>query len=193
MLIGITGQIGAGKTTAANILKTMGAVVIDADEIGRSVVESNPQLLRKLVKSFGNQILTKAGNLRRKNLAELAFANSKNRKLLNRLVHPYLLKELRKKLKNEHNNNRVVVVDAALLLDWNLDRVVDSTLVISCNKDKRLGRLLRRGLTRVDAINRMINQLPYRTYQNRADRVILNSSTQSDFERKVREWGRQFF
>ena len=89
MLIGITGQIGAGKTTAADILKAMGAVVIDADKIGRKVVETNPKLIQKLVRAFGPQILTPAGNLRRKKTAEIAFSYNKNRKLLQILVHHY--------------------------------------------------------------------------------------------------------
>jgi dephospho-CoA kinase len=193
MLIGITGQIGAGKTTAANVLKKMGAVVIDADKIGRAVVETNPQLLRKLTKSFGNQILTASGNLRRKKLAEVAFANRKNRKLLNKLVHPYLLRELRQELMKALRKNSVVVVDAALLLDWNLDELMDQTLVISCGKDKRVARLVKRGIAESDALARMKNQLPFSEYQNRANRVILNNSTKSSFQRKVREWGRESF
>ncbi|MCH7690433.1 MAG: dephospho-CoA kinase [candidate division Zixibacteria bacterium] len=193
MLIGITGQIGAGKTTAANILKAMGAVVIDADKIGRKVVETNPKLIQKLARAFGPQILTPMGNLRRKKTAELAFSSEKNRKLLNSLVHPYLLRELKKQIKRNLDKNKVIVIDAALLLDWKLDNVVDLTLVIGCSKEKRMTRLLKKGLSKSDALARMKSQLPFRDYQKRADKVILNSSTAAAFKRKVQKWADSYF
>ncbi len=193
MLIGITGQIGAGKTTAADILKAMGAVVIDADKIGRKVVETNPELIQKLARAFGPQILTPAGNLRRKKTAEIAFSSNKNRKLLNSLVHPFLLNELRKQIKRNLAKKKVIVIDAALLLDWKLNNVVDVTLVIGCSQVKRLARLLKRGLSKSDALARMKSQLPFRDYQRRADRVILNSSTEAAFKRKVRKWAGSYF
>ena len=193
MLIGITGQIGAGKTTAANILKAMGAVVIDADKIGRKVVETNPKLIQKLAGAFGPQILTPAGNLRRKKTAEIAFSSSKNRNLLNSLVHPFLLRELKKQIKRSLSKKQVVVIDAALLLDWKLDNLVDVTLVIGCSQEKRLARLMKRGLSKSDVLARMKSQLPFRDYQKGADRIILNSSTKAAFKRKVQKWADSFF
>ena len=193
MLIGITGQIGAGKTTAANILKAMGAVVIDADKIGRKVVETNPKLIQKLAGEFGPQILTPTGNLRRNKTAEIAFSNERNRKLLNSLVHPFLLKELRKQIKINLRKKKVAVIDAALLLDWKLDNVVDVILVIGCSKEKRLTRLIKRGLSKSDALARMKSQLPFRDYQKHADRVILNSSTEAALKRKVQKWANRYF
>ena len=193
MLIGITGQIGAGKTTAANILKVMGAVVIDADKIGRKVVENSPRLIPKLARAFGPQILTPTGNLRRKKTAEIAFSSEKNRKLLNRLVHPYLLREIKKQIKRKLGKKNVVVIDAALLLDWNLDNIVDLTLVIGCSKEKRTTRLMKRGLSKSDALARMKSQPAFRDYQERADRVFTNSTTIAALKRKVQEWGRRFF
>ena len=193
MLIGITGQIGAGKTTAANILKAMGAVVIDADKVGRIIVETNPKLIQKLARAFGPQILTPMENLRRKKTAEIAFSSEKNRKLLNSLVHPYLLKELKKLIKRNLAKNKVIVIDAALLLDWKLDNIVDLTLVIGCSKEKRMTRLLKKGLSKSDALARMRSQLPFRDYQKRADRVITNSSTITVLKRKVQEWADSYF
>lgn len=193
MLIGITGQIGAGKTTAANILKAMGAVVIDADKIGRKVVETNPKLIRKLARVFGPQILTPSDKLRRTKTAEIAFSSERNRKLLNSLVHPYLLKELMRQVRINLSKKKVVVIDAALLLDWKLENLVDQTLVISCSKKKRLTRIIKRGLSKYDALARMKSQLPFRDFQKRADRVILNSSTEAAFKRKVQKWADSYF
>ncbi|HKK19911.1 MAG TPA: dephospho-CoA kinase, partial [candidate division Zixibacteria bacterium] len=75
MIIGITGMIGSGKSTAARILESLGAVVIDADQIGREVVEKDPRVLHRLARQFGNGILTRSGKLDRAALASLAFAD----------------------------------------------------------------------------------------------------------------------
>ena len=185
MLIGITGQIGSGKSTAANILKNMGMAVIDADKIGKKVVDQIPALLKKLVKAFGPKILTKAGNLRRKKLAELAFENEKSQKRLNAIVHPFLLKELFRQIKEYSQKTNHVVVDAALLLDWKLDKKMDITIVIHASQKDRLKRLCDRGISQADALSRQKAQLPYSEYRKRANILILNNQTEFELKNKL--------
>jgi len=185
MLIGITGQIGAGKSTAAQILKSFGAAVIDADKIGHDVVNNNPSLLRKLVKAFGKSILTKSGNLNRKKLAVLAFESELSKDKLNRLVHPYLLRKLHRQIKNKSERFKIVVIDAALLLDWNLDKDMDLNLVIHTSRKRRLEFLKKRGITRRDALARESRQLKYAEYRKRADTLIFNNSTQKMLVKKL--------
>lgn len=185
MLIGLTGQLGSGKTTAAAFFKRMGATVIDADRIGREVVEESHALLKKLVRTFGHDILDKKGRLIRKRLAMVAFASRENHARLNTLVHPYLLKKLRKQLSQAEKKQKIVVVDAALLIDWRLDREMDYVLVIHASLQKRLERLIRRGITRQDTRARLKRQLPFRIFQKRADRVILNNGSIADLEKKL--------
>jgi len=188
MLIGLTGQIGSGKTTAAKIFKKLGAVVIDADLIGREVVDESSPLLKNLVKAFGSEILDKNGRLKRKKLASIAFATKENHIRLNELVHPYLLRELRLRTRKALKENELVVIDAALLLDWGLDKEMDRVLVIHTSLEKRLARLAARGISRADALARQKAQLPFREFQRRADRVILNNGTTQDLERKIRKF-----
>ncbi|MEW5995369.1 MAG: dephospho-CoA kinase [Candidatus Zixiibacteriota bacterium] len=188
MLIGITGQIGAGKTTAAKILASFGAAVIDADRIGRQVVERSAELRRKLVRAFGPEILTRTGRLKRKKVAALAFANQDAKKRLNKLVHPYLLKELRRRLRQKARQKEIVIVDAALLPDWHLDREMDVVLVIHASLKTRLSRLKARGISRRDALARQRAQLPYSEYRHRADRVILNNSSIANLRAKLDKW-----
>jgi len=190
MLIGLTGQIGAGKSTAARIMARLGAAVIDADQIGREVVESSATLRRKLARAFDPRIIGTHGQVRRKKLAALAFADRKAKVTLNSLVHPYLLKELRRQVKDLLRTGRVVVIDAALLLDWNMDREVDFVLVIHASRTERLKRLRSKGISPQDVRARERAQLPYREFQKRADRVILNNGMPADLERKVAEWYR---
>jgi dephospho-CoA kinase len=191
MVIGVTGQIGSGKSTAAAILGALGAVVIDADRIGREVVDKNPQLRQRLADEFGDDVLTSEGNLRRKRLAAKAFANAEAKAKLNELVHPYLLDELRQRVNQWEARGRVVVIDAALLLDWKLDYEIDYTLVIHAGLDTRLSRLAERGISRADTLARQQAQLPFTEYRRRADRVILNRGSIDDLRRKLSEWWRQ--
>ena len=188
MLIGVTGQIGSGKSTVVNILKSFGAAVVDADKIGHVVVNENPALLRKLVKVFGESILTNNGNLNRKKLALLAFESEKAKNRMDRLVHPYLLKELRRQIQVKSRKYKVVVIDAALLLDWNLDKEMDLTLVIHTSRKRRLEFLEKRGIDRKDALARESRQLAYRIYRKRADVFIFNNSTQKVLFEKLKKF-----
>lgn len=177
MLIGLTGQIGAGKSTAAGILADMGAHIVDADLIGKEVVDKSAQLRAKLARRFGPEIFDKRGFLKRSRLAQLAFATEESKQALNDLVHPYLLKELRRQAKAALKKHDLVVVDAALLLYWQMDREVDFVLVIHASKQSRFARMAKRGITETDALARQQAQLPYSEFQKRADRVILNNRT----------------
>lgn len=189
MVVGLTGQIGSGKSTAANILTSMGAVVVDADRIGRDVVEQTPVLMKKLVREFGDEILNKSGNLNRKKLAALAFQNHQTKQKLNALVHPYLVKELRRQLRTLSRTYELVVIDAALLLDWKLDREIDAVIVVHASQRVRLNRLEKRGISRRDALARQRAQLPLSEFRRRADYWVTNNSTpgalRSEFERII--------
>ena len=186
MLIGLTGQIGAGKTTVARMLAAMGAVVIDADRIGREVVERTPALLKRLAREFGSDILTPTGRLRRKRLAELAFASDERKAALNRLVHPYLLRELRRQVRAALRTADLVVIDAALLLHWGMDDEVDEIWVVHASLKDRLARLAERGISAKDALARQRAQLPFAEFRRRADRVLLNNTSTANLEAKVR-------
>ena len=188
MLIGLTGQIGAGKSTAAAVFKKTGARIIDADRIGREVVNNSALLRKRLKQAFGPEIFDKNGNLKRKTLAEKAFASSANHAQLNSLVHPCLLKELRRQMRTAEKSYRLVVIDAALLLDWNLDREMDFVLVIHTSLEKRIQRLIKRGISRKDARARLKTQLPLSVFRDKADRLILNNGTEGELERKIKVW-----
>jgi len=186
MVIGITGLIGSGKSTAARILKSLGAAVIDADKIGRQVVDQNPELLDKLVRQFGNGILSRGGRLNRKKLASLAFESEKARLRLDRAVHPYLLGELKKQLRTHKAQRNLIVIDAALLLNWNLDRIIDLVIMIHASEKDRLTRLAKRGISSRDARARQKQQLSYADQRRRANHVIMNNGTEKQFEDKLR-------
>ncbi|HOD65803.1 MAG TPA: dephospho-CoA kinase [candidate division Zixibacteria bacterium] len=151
MLIGLTGLIGAGKSTAARILESFGAVVLDADEIGREVVEASLPLRHRLAEAFGADVLTVDLDLDRKKVAERAFAGEESRRRLNEIVHPYLLHELDSRMRRLAKRCPVVVVDAALLTEWRLHQRMDYTIVIDAPEQVRLDRLAARGMAPSEA------------------------------------------
>lgn len=186
MLIGLTGQIGAGKTAVANLLQQCGAAIIDADQIGREVVEKNPNVLNALVKKFGREILTPKGKLNRQRLAELAFVSETSRKALNRIVHPQLVKTIRKQAKLLAKKYPVVVIDAALLLEWKMEKTVDLVLVVTAREPVRLKRLARRGISSEDALARQKRQLSESEFRLKADFIIPNEMCQKELAKEVR-------
>ncbi len=185
MIIGITGLIGSGKSTAARILSEHGAALIDADKIAREVIDLYPALLKKLVRRFGHDILTPTGRLRRKKLAALAFADEQATHQLNHLTHPYIVREIRKRMKRAVRQSSFVVIDAPLLLGSAIEKDMDWVLVIHAGEEIRLKRLLRRGMTASDVRRRMRAQLPFAEFRRRADRLILNNGSPISLEKRL--------
>ncbi len=185
MIIGITGLIGSGKSTAARILSKHGAALIDADKIAREVIDLYPALLKKLVRRFGHDILTPSGRLRRKKLATLAFTDSRSTRQLDKIIHPYIRREIIRQMSEKSRRSEVVIVDAALLLSSPIARQMDRILVIHAGEEIRLKRLLKRGMTASDARRRMRAQLPFAEFSRRADRLMLNSGSPASLEKKL--------
>ncbi len=187
MFIGITGLIGSGKSTAAALFAEHGAAIIDADRIGQTVVDETPQLLEKLIAEFGPEIVDDSGKLLRKELAALAFSSDEAKEKLNRLIHPYLLRELRLQMRELSRQYKIVVIDAALLLDWSLDGIVDLVLVIDAPEELRLRRLEARGISAEDARARQDRQLDHRVFTSRADYLIVNDKSPEEFHAELTE------
>jgi len=187
--VGLTGQIGAGKSTVAAVFRSKGAAIIDADAIGKSVVTANPPLLRRLTRAFGKEILHPSGSLNRGRLASLAFASSESTSKLNGLVHPYLLRELRRQIKHFSRSHRVIVVDAALLHLWRLEREMEFTIVVSTPRAERLDRMKIRGISRADAQRRDRTQLSLVQMKRRSDVVLRNHGSKRDLQHQaLRIW-----
>jgi len=187
MFIGITGLIGSGKSTAAALFAEHGAAIIDADRIGQTVVDETPQLLEKLIAEFGPEIVDDSGKLLRKELAALAFSSDEAKEKLNRLIHPYLLRELRLQMRELSRQYKIVVIDAALLLDWSLDGIVDLVLVIDAPEKLRFRRLEARGISAEDARARQDRQLDHRVFTSRADYLIVNDKSPEEFHAELTE------
>ena len=191
MLIGLTGQIGAGKSTVAEILIMHNARIVDADLIGREVVESSGELFGQLIAAFGSDILSPEGSLDRARLAELAFRDEPSKAKLNELVHPHLLAALHTQAQEYDPAKNLVVIDAALLLDWGLETEVDEVWVVESDEIKRLSRLIDRGFTESDALARQKVQPSAEQFRAKATRLIENNGSRADLEAAVSDIIRQ--
>jgi dephospho-CoA kinase len=191
LLIGITGGIASGKTEVAKVFRRKGAVVLSGDQIGRKVVESNRSVLRKLVKAFGEQIMRDDGTLNRQGLGEVAFSSARGRDKLNKIVHPPLLKELRRRIRDfKRKGKRVVVVDAALICEWGLEQELDLLVFVQSNRENKIRRLQRfKGYSRKEALDRIRSQLPDSAKKSRADFVIRNNGSLAELRKGAnRAW-----
>jgi dephospho-CoA kinase len=185
MLIGITGQIGSGKSEVARIFEQLGAFVISADRIGKDVVEKDQKVLKKLVAAFGPEILTPTGKLRRRKLGEMALVSDKNKNKLNKIVHPYLLKELSRQSKEALRKYKMVVIDAALLVDWGWDKKVDKTILVHAGDKVKTARLIKKGYSLKEAKIRINAQLKYTLLRSHADIVIFNNKSLASLKKRV--------
>lgn len=185
--IGLTGGIGAGKSTVAELLRRRGAVVIDADAIARELVEPGGPTLDKLVDAFGPGILAADGSLSRGELARLAFADPSATERLNAIMHPLIRAESQRRLESAAGS-AVVVYDMPLLVETGQQDLVDAVLVVDVPEAVQLERAVgSRGLDEHDVRRRMAVQASRAERLASADHVIDNSGSPEDTERQVQE------
>ncbi len=159
MLIGLTGGIGSGKSTVAHLLRAHGAVVIDADEIARAVVEPGTPALAAIVERFGAQMLRADGSLDRGALAGVVFADEAARRDLEAITHPAIGAEFQRRLQSVPSDS-IVVYDVPLLSESSQHTPgrFDAVVVVEAPLELRLERLEQRGMPRDDAWARIANQ-----------------------------------
>jgi dephospho-CoA kinase len=161
-VIGLTGGIASGKSTAARMLAELGAPVVDADQIARDVVQPGQPALAEIVDAFGAEVLLPDGTLDRKRLGALVFADADKRRRLNAITHPRIggatqgrLAELRAA------GAPLAIYEAALIVENGLHRALDGLIVVSCSEAQQLARLVGRdGLGEDEARARIAAQAP---------------------------------
>ncbi len=188
LIVGITGGIASGKTEVAKVFQKKGAVVISGDEIGKEVVERNPVILKQLVNTFGKAILNSNGKLNRKKVGEIAFASEKNKQKLNRIVHPYLLRKLKHritKFRKARKKREILVVDAALIVEWKLYKKLDKLILVTSPLEKRLERLKKLGFSKNEASNRIKRQLKDGQRRKYAAFIISNNTGLKELQNRA--------
>jgi dephospho-CoA kinase len=188
LLVGLTGGIGAGKSTVANLLAERGAVIVDADEVARAVVEPEKPALAKLVDRFGPEILDGDGRLDRAAVAEVAFADDESRRDLEAITHPAINEEFSRRVA-EAPSDAIVVLDVPLLVEspQARKRPYQTVIVVEAPREVRLARLEARGVDRADAEARMAAQAADEERRKLATYVVDNAGDRADLERQIDE------
>lgn len=184
IVIGLTGGIASGKSTVAKMLKNMGAVIIDADEIGHSILNIGSKAYKDVVEYFGIEYLNSDGTLNRKKLGEHVFADEKELQTLNDITHKFILEKI---FKDIEKSNGVVIVDCALLIETGIYRNVDEVWLVTANNNERIKRIMsRNGLSRESAIKRISAQLPDEEKAKYANAVIENNGSINELYDKLK-------
>ncbi|MBW8351182.1 dephospho-CoA kinase [Bacillus sp. IITD106] len=189
IMIGLTGGIASGKSTVSNMLKERGFTILDADIAARVVVEPGQIAYKRIIESFGRDILNKDESINRSKLGSIIFNDAEKRKTLNSIVHP-AVRECLNDWKNEaiKEGKKTIIYDIPLLYESNLTYLVEKVIVVFVNPDIQLKRLLNRnGLSEEEALARIRSQLPLNEKVERADAIIDNNGTIDETERQINE------
>ncbi|MSW43699.1 MAG: dephospho-CoA kinase [Actinobacteria bacterium] len=184
MKVGLTGGIGSGKSTVADMFARRGAVVIDADGIARELVEPGQPALHELVDEFGEGIIAEDGSLRRSELARIAFEDPGATERLNAIMHPLIRTETQRRLAAAADAE-VVLYDMPLLFETHQEELVDVVVVVDVPEALQVKRAVRRGLDEADVRRRMEVQTSRSRRVTEADFVIDNSGSRRNTERQV--------
>ncbi len=185
MKIGITGNIGCGKSTAAKIFKENGFIIIDADKEAKKLL---PELIFPLRQAFGGDVWTN-GRLNYAYIARKAFSSEKNLKKLNAIVHPTLLKRLKSLLEASKNQN--ICLDAALIYEWDISSWFDKIIVIACKIESSIERMQEKGFSTPDIKKRWNLQMSQAEKIKRADFIIYNNQDLTELKKEIEKiWGK---
>ncbi len=176
---GLTGSIAVGKSFVCEVLRELGAVVIDADETARDVVKPGMIGLRKIIENFGREVLQPNGELDRIKLGAIVFADSAKRQLLNYIVHPLVIEAQNDWLQAQEQENPqgIAVIDAALMIESGSYKRFTKLIVVWCKPAIQLERLmLRNSLSETEALKRINAQMPQEEKKRYADFLIDTSA-----------------
>lgn len=175
--VGITGGIGSGKSTVCQIISAMGYPVYNADIEARKLTNSHPSIINGLTSLFGSDIYVN-GELNRKRVGQLVFADKTLLQQLNSVIHPVVAAHFENWVK-ANQNHRLVFKEAAILFESGAYKQVDKTVVVFAPDELRIKRVcLRDGIFEDEVQSRMANQMPQKHLVSKADYVINNTEQQ---------------
>jgi dephospho-CoA kinase len=185
-VLGLTGGIGSGKSMVAQMFAWLGAVVIDADQLARQVVEPGQPALKEIAATFGPDVLLPDGRLDRPKLAGIIFADPVERAKLDAITHPRIRALMDEEIKRRRSGPGVLIVDIPLLYENDRTNAVETVIVVWVDPQTQLRRIRDRdGLSADAARQRLAAQMPLDEKRARADHVIDNSGSREDTRRQV--------
>jgi dephospho-CoA kinase len=186
--VGLTGSIAVGKTFVCSVFRELGCPVLDADQVARDVVEPGSKGLELVVEAFGRSVLLPDGTLDRAKLASIVFDDEEKRLLLNSIVHPLVFEAQAKWIEEREaeNPDGIAIIDAALMIESGGYRRFDKLIVVWCEPELQLQRLMARDeLSRLDAEKRIASQMSQEEKKSYADFLIDTSKDHDNTRRQV--------
>lgn len=188
VIIGITGGIGSGKSTVTEYISQKGFPIVDADKISKKLMDEEDTACQ-VIDAFGNGILDANGNVDRRKLREMVFCDKVLLQRLNSIFHP----KIREGIENEiarlkKEGKDIIFLDAPLLIENKIDRMVDEVWIVSCSKETQIERVVKRdGSNRNEVDNIMKRQMPLEKKMKHADLVFQNEDSIKDLREKIEE------
>ncbi|MGL4911157.1 MAG: dephospho-CoA kinase [Romboutsia sp.] len=188
-ILGLTGNIGCGKSSVTDIFIKYNIDVVDADIISRKIFEDK-KLLNEVFDCFGREIENEDGTLNRKSLGDIVFKDNEKLLKLNSLTHPKIKDRINNEIDLIKNDNKsIVVIDAALLVEGGYLDIVDKLIVVTCKEDIQIDRIIKRdNCSKKDAISRIHSQMSQCEKVKYGDYIIDNSGTLSDLQKSTEEF-----
>ncbi|MDP3150595.1 MAG: dephospho-CoA kinase [Ignavibacteria bacterium] len=182
--VAITGGIGSGKSTFANLMLAKGYPVIKADILAKELYVTNEELKQKVIAEFGDEVYPD-GSFDRIALYQKAFRDEEKVKKLNALVHPVVIKEINK-LMSFHQNEKIVFVEAALIFEANMEKLFDYVILITADEKIRIDRTMKReNISSYEVKQRMKYQMPDEIKKEKSDFTFYNDGTVAELEQKA--------
>ena len=184
LLIGVTGGIGSGKTEVCKLLSKRGFKVLHSDKIAKNLYLTEKKLVNEIIKVFGKDIVNYKGKINLPKLREKIFSSRKCYSAINRIVHPVVINEIEKFVKN--NNYDIVIVESARVFESGLSKLMDYVITVFSNKKERVDRLKLRDEASTKSIKELMKfQIDEKKKMEQSDFVIINNKSLKDLKIQV--------
>ena len=189
LVLGLTGNIGCGKSSVSTIFMENNIKVVDADIVARQIFDDK-NLLNEVFSTFGKSIRNQDGSLNRKALGNIVFNDDNKLIELNNLTHPKIKEKILSEIeKVKLFNKNIIVIDAALLIEAGYLEIVDKVLVITCNENIQIKRIQKRdNCSKEEALSRISSQISQEDKVKYADYVLDNSGDLEELKEKTKEF-----
>ena len=192
IVIGVTGSVACGKSTVARLFKTRDCELIDADSLAHDAISRGGAVYKKIVSFFGKGILKKNKNIDRGKLAGIVFVNKAALEKLNRIVHPAVIKEISRRIRN--SAKKIIILDAPLIIEAGVRSLVDKLVVVTASRGQQFSRAKSKLSLCIEQVNRRIkSQISQNAKSRFANFIIDNSGTINKTRKQVSEIRRKLW
>ncbi len=176
LLVGLTGNYGMGKSSVLPMFQKLGALTLDTDEIVQLLLKEK-EVLEKIRGLLGEDVLYENGSLNKKKVSNVIFKNDTLRHSLEDILHPLVFERIYLFITKKTCKDKIIVIEVPLLFERGYENNFDKTITVFSQEEKALQRLVKHGIKRRDALQRLKSQLPIEEKMNRSDFIIDNNGT----------------